>query len=166
VLPSDRLRRRVETSCSRLLPCAINSPSSLVPIGASARLTVCFGCFCGGCGPMAARAGADPASHRRSVAPRRRTRWLAPSLATSRTTARRCTLSRSDSANGRGELSLGRSADPRRIAETRNRRIGTHGLALSARPPATTVTDVAYILRESPRWPYTDLAADVRRCAR
>src|SRR5262245_56131093 len=110
---------------------------------------------------MAGNAGADSASHRRSVAPRRRTWLLAPSLATSRTTAHRCTLSRSDSANGRGELSLGRSADPRRIAETRNRHIGTHGLALSARPPATTVTAVAYILRESPRWPYTDLAADV-----
>jgi hypothetical protein len=41
VLRSDRLGRRVATSCSRLLPCATNSLSSLVRIGASARLTGC-----------------------------------------------------------------------------------------------------------------------------
>src|SRR5947209_3116960 len=43
---------------------------------------------------------------------------------------------------------LGRSADPRRITEARYCRVGTHRLALSARPPADTVTDLAYILRE------------------
>ena len=43
---TDRLGRRVETSCSRLLPCATNSASSLVRIGAFAQLTGCFGCFC------------------------------------------------------------------------------------------------------------------------
>jgi hypothetical protein len=32
------------------LPCATNSASSLVRIGAFAQLTVCFGCFCDGCG--------------------------------------------------------------------------------------------------------------------
>ena len=31
-----------------------------------------------------------------------------------------------------------------------SRHFGTHGLALSARPPAKTVTDLAHILRESP----------------
>jgi hypothetical protein len=49
---SDRLgRRRVESSCSRLLPCATNSASSLVRMGAFAQLTGCFGCFWRGFGP-------------------------------------------------------------------------------------------------------------------
>jgi len=47
VLPSDRPARRAATSCSRRLSCATNSPFSLVRISASARLTVCFGCFYG-----------------------------------------------------------------------------------------------------------------------
>jgi hypothetical protein len=64
---------------------------------------------------------------------------LAPSRATSWKTTYRFTLSRSDSAHGRGELSMGRSADPGRIAEARNRRFGTHRLALSARPPDYSV---------------------------
>ena len=51
VLRSDRLGRRVETSCSRLLPCATNSASSLVRISAFAQLTGCFGCVCAGSGP-------------------------------------------------------------------------------------------------------------------
>src|SRR5712691_11967671 len=37
------------------------------------------------------------------------------------------------------KLSLGRSADPRRVAEARNRRFGTHGLALSARQAENAV---------------------------
>src|SRR5262245_3742153 len=55
---------------------------------------------------------------------------------------------RSDSASGLGELSVGRSADPRRTAEARNRHFGTHGLTLPARPPANAVTDVAHLLHE------------------
>ena len=43
VLRSDRLGRRVETSCSRLWPYATNSACSLVRISASAELTGCFG---------------------------------------------------------------------------------------------------------------------------
>ena len=39
------------TSYSRLLPCATDSASSRVRTGAFARLTVCFGCCCVGCGP-------------------------------------------------------------------------------------------------------------------
>jgi len=94
------------------------------------------------------------------------TSMLAPSLATAWTTAHRFTLSRSDSANGRGELSLGCSADPRRIAETRNRHFGTHRLTLSARPPDDPVANVADILREPLRWPDTYLAGDARGTAR
>jgi hypothetical protein len=63
-------------------------------------------------------------------------------------TAHRFIVSRSDSAYGRGELFVGRSAHPRRIAEAGHRHFGTHGFTLSARPPANTFTDVAYILRE------------------
>jgi hypothetical protein len=57
-------------------------------------------------------------------------------------------MSRSDSAHGRGELSPGRSPDPRRTAEARNRHFGTRGLAVSARPPDHTVTNLAYFLRD------------------
>src|SRR2546425_10359244 len=98
--------------------------------------------------PGEGRAGGGPASHRRSLASRRITSMLAPSLAASWKTMYRFTKSKSDSALGCGELSLGRSADPRRITEARNRHFGTHGLALSARPPNNTVTNLAYILRE------------------
>jgi hypothetical protein len=75
---------------------------------------------------------------------------LAPSLAASWKTMYRFTMSRSDSALGRGELSLGCSADLRRITEARHRHFGTHGLAVSARPPDNTVTNLAYISREPP----------------
>jgi hypothetical protein len=87
---------------------------------------------------------------------------LAPSRGASWTTLYRFIVSRSDSAYGRGELSVGRSADPRRIAEARHRHFGTHSFAVSARPPANTITDLAYILRKPPQWPYSDLAGDVR----
>ena len=96
-------------------------------------------------------AGAGPGSHRRSLASRRIVSMLAPSLAASCKTMYRFIVSRSDSAHGRGELSVGRSADPRRIAEARNRHFETHGLASSARPPDSTVTNLAYIPREPPR---------------
>ena len=59
---------------------------------------------------------------------------LAPSLAAAGKTTHRFALSSSHSAHGRGEPSLGRSADPRRVVEARNRRLGTHGVAVSARP--------------------------------
>src|SRR6266487_3239791 len=101
--------------------------------------------------PVAGSAGAGPASHRRSLASRRTKSMLAPSLAASRKTMYRFTISRSDSAHGRGEWSLGRSADPRRIPEARHHHFGTHRLALSARPPDDPVTNLAYILREPPR---------------
>jgi hypothetical protein len=74
---------------------------------------------------MAGSAAADPPSDRRSVASRRRTSMLARSLTASRTTAHRFSHSRSDSANGSGELSLGCSADPWRIVEL--------GIAISER---------------------------------
>ena len=73
---------------------------------------------------------------------------LAPSRGASWTALYRFIVSRSDSAYGRGELSVGRSADPRPIAEARNRHFGTHGFAVSAWPPANTVTFLAHILRE------------------
>src|SRR5262249_20631874 len=109
--------------------------------------------------PMAGRAAADSASHRRSLVSRRRTRMLASSLATSWTTAHRFSRSRSDSATGSRELSLGCAADPRRIAETRLGHFGTHGLALSERPPEDPLANLANVLLES-RWPGIYPAAD------
>jgi hypothetical protein len=91
---------------------------------------------------------------------------VAPSLAASWKTTYRFTMSRSDSAHGLGELALGRSPDPRRTVEARNRHFGTDGLALSARPPDDTVTNLADVLREPPRGPDIHLAGAVRGRAR
>src|SRR5262249_38485382 len=109
--------------------------------------------------PMAGSAAADPASHRRSLASRRRASMVAPSRATSWTTAHRFSRSRSDSATGSRELSLGGSADPWRIAETRHRHFGPHGLALSERPADHPIANLADVLRE-PFWPDICPAAD------
>src|SRR5437867_2545858 len=116
--------------------------------------------------PVEGSAGAGPASDRRSLAPRRISRMLAPSLAAFWKTTYRFTMSGSDSARGRGELSLGRSAHSRRITEARNRHFGTHGLAVSARSLDYTVTNLAYILRERLRSPNVHFAGDVLGCAR
>jgi hypothetical protein len=57
---------------------------------------------------------------------------LEPSLATATRKAKhRFTTAIPHSANGHGEPSLGRSADPRRAVETRNHPLGTHGVAVS-----------------------------------
>src|SRR5947208_10538907 len=115
--------------------------------------------------PVEGSASAGPASDRRSLAPRRISSMLAPSLATFWKTTYRFTMSGSDSARGRGELSLGRSADSRRITEARNRHFGTHGLAVS-RSPDYTVTNLAYILGEPLPSPNVHFAGDVLGCAR
>ena len=52
---------------------------------------------------------------------------------------------------GRGESSLGRAADSRRAAQARHRRLRPHGVAVPAGAAKETVTDLAYIPRESPR---------------
>src|SRR5262249_13054468 len=81
--------------------------------------------------PVARSADADPASHGRSLASRRRKPILARSLAaTAWPTTYRSSLSRSHPAYGGRELSLGSAADPRRIAEARNHHFRTHRLAL------------------------------------
>src|SRR6185295_900242 len=98
--------------------------------------------------PVEGSARAGPASHRRSLVSRRSTSMLAPLREASRKTTHRFIVSRSDSAYGRGELFVGRSADPRRAAEAWNRGFGTHRLTLSARPPANAVTNVAHLLHE------------------
>jgi hypothetical protein len=76
---------------------------------------------------------------------------LAPPLATSGQTTHRFRMSRLDSALGRRKPSLGRSANPWRVTQARDRRLRTHGVAISARPTTGAVTDVAYLPRESPR---------------
>ncbi len=97
---------------------------------------------------MEASIGPGPAGNGRSVASRRAPSVLEPSLgpATGKTTHRFGRAS-PHPAHGRGEPSLGRSADPRRAAEARNRRLGTHGVALSCQYPDGTLTDLAYISR-------------------
>src|SRR5262245_33758361 len=111
--------------------------------------------------PVERSARAGPASHRRSLVSRRRTSMLAPSCGASWKTMYRFILSRSDSAYGRGELSVWCSADPRRIAEARNRHFGTFGVAVSARPTEGAVTDLAYVPRESPRPGHVHFAGDI-----
>jgi hypothetical protein len=77
---------------------------------------------------------------------------LEPSIAaaTGQTMHRR-RPSRPHSADGHREPSLGRAADPRRIAETRAGRLRTHCVAVSARPRSCSVADVAYIPCQPPR---------------
>jgi hypothetical protein len=46
------------------------------------------------------------------------------------------------------ESSLGRSANPRRVAEARHRRLRTHGVTVSPGPNEGTVAELAYVPRE------------------
>jgi hypothetical protein len=97
--------------------------------------------------PVEGGSAAGPAGHGRPLASRRISWMLEPSLATATGKAtHRFTTSNPHSANGHGEPSLGRSADPRRVAETRSHRLGTHGVAVSTRPTDGTVADLAYFL--------------------
>src|ERR1700738_4694042 len=74
---------------------------------------------------------------------------LAPKIAAAgRTTTHRFRSSVPHSAHGRGEYSLGRSANPRRVAEARHRRLRTHGVTVSPGPNEGTVAELAYVPRE------------------
>ena len=77
------------------------------------------------------------------------------------TTAHRFADSRPDWALGRRKSSLGRAADSRRVTKARNRRLRTHGVALPAWAAEDTITDVADVLRESPRPGYRHFGAPV-----
>src|SRR2546428_14016891 len=68
---------------------------------------------------------------------------LEASLTVAWTTTYRCTASKPHWAHGKGELSVGRPADPRRVAEARIHRLRTHGVAVSAPPTDDTVADLA-----------------------
>jgi hypothetical protein len=67
-----------------------------------------------------------------------------------------------------GKLPLGRSAHPRRVAEAGHRRLRTDGLAVSARPNAGSVANVADIPEEPRRRPLVPRRGGVlgttRRC--
>jgi len=65
--------------------------------------------------------------------------------------------------HGHGELSLGRSADPWRVAEARDHRLRTHGVPVSPGPTDETVADLAYIPREPHRQPGVRLDGDLVR---
>lgn len=52
--------------------------------------------------------------------------------------------------NGVGESALGCAQDPRRVAQTGHRGLGTNRLAVRASGPDPSVTDVANLPRESP----------------
>jgi hypothetical protein len=58
-------------------------------------------------------------------------------------------------------VSLGRSADPWRVAEARDHRLRTHGVQVSAGPTDETVADLAYIPREPRRQPGVRLDGDL-----
>ena len=105
-------------------------------------------------------------SHCRSLASRRRTSMLASPFTTSWKATHRFNLSRSDSADGRRELSLGRAADPWLTTEAWNHHFGTHRLSLSAWPPDHPVTNMADIPGEHLRQPDVYLAGDVGGCRR
>ena len=104
--------------------------------------------------------------HGRPLASRGVPSMLAPPLATCWQTTHRFRMSRLDSALGRRKRSLGRSANPRRVTQARDRRLRTHRVAAPARPAEGTVTDVADIPRESPRPVHVLFARDVTIRAR
>jgi len=60
-----------------------------------------------------------------------------------------------------GERSLGRFADPWRVAEARDHRLRTHGVQVSAGPTDETVADLAYIPCEPHRQPGVRLDGDL-----
>src|ERR1700704_1327036 len=68
------------------------------------------------------------------------------------TTTNRFTTSMPHWAHGHGELPLGRSADPRRVAEARVHRLRTYRVAVYARPKEGTVAKLVYVPRERV-WP-------------
>jgi len=137
-----------------------------VRISAFAQLTGCFGCFCTGSGPGGGKRWRSLSQPLSIGGIAEAYVEAAAAARDARKTTHRFALSRSDSAYGRGELSLGRSADPRRIAEARHHHFGTHRLAVFTRPPDEPVTNLAHILRQPLRWPDIYLAGDVRGCAR
>jgi hypothetical protein len=74
---------------------------------------------------------------------------LAPKIAAAgRKTTHRVRSSVPHSAHGRGESSLGCSANPRRVAEARRHCLRTHGVAVSPGPHEDTVAELAYVPRE------------------
>src|ERR1700732_4381000 len=88
--------------------------------------------------------------------------WMLEALAAAAgTTTHRFTTSKSHWAHGHGELSLGRSADPRRVAEARVHRLRTHRVAVYARPKEGTVAELAYVPRERVRPAGVRLDGDV-----
>jgi hypothetical protein len=86
--------------------------------------------------------------------------WRRP-LAMPWQSTHRFNMSRLDSALGRRELSLGRSANPWRVTQARDRRLRMNGVAVSATPRTGAVTDVAYFPRESPRPVHVHFGRDV-----
>src|SRR5215831_10784663 len=81
--------------------------------------------------------------------------------ATAGTTTHRRATSKTDRAYSNGERSLGRPADPRRVAQARLHGLRTRGVAVSARPTDEMVADLADILREPLREPGVHLDGDV-----
>src|SRR4029453_7981409 len=143
---SDWPCRRVETWCSRSLPSATSCTCSFVRIAAFARLTVCSGWSCDSCGLGGER------------------RWCWSSRPRSTVGVAGGSIDAGPAPPERlaaEKPSLGRSANPRRVTEAGNRRLRTHRVALSTRPTAGAVTDVAYLPREPPRPVHGRFADDV-----
>src|SRR6516162_10253474 len=91
--------------------------------------------------------------HPATVARRHREgfRWLGHRTAAAGTTTHRTPASTPHSAYGDGKRSLGRPANPRRVAEAQIHCFRTHGVAVSARPTDETVPNLADLLREPHR---------------
>jgi hypothetical protein len=90
---------------------------------------------------------------------------LAPKIAAAgRKTTHRFRSSVPHSAHGRGESSLGRPANPRRVAEARHHRLRTHGVAVYPGPNDGTVAELAYVPRERVRPVGVRLDGDVVGC--
>src|SRR6516225_1140039 len=81
------------------------------------------------------------------------------------TTTDRTPASKPHSAYGAGKRSLGRPANPRRVADARIQCFRTHGVAVSARPTDATVPNLADTLREPRRHPGVHLDEAVPPCS-
>ena len=105
--------------------------------------------------------------HPATVARRHREgfRWLGHRTAAAGTTTHRTPASTPHSAYGAGKRSLGRPANPRRVAEARIQCFRTHGVAVSARPTDATVPNLADIFREPRRQPGVHVDGAVPPCS-
>jgi hypothetical protein len=100
--------------------------------------------------PLAHSIGARPTGHRRALASRLASAPLDPMRSTNRSTSRRSPDPHSCQANGSDQAAVGSTADSRRIANARNRGVGTDGISFTRPRPTATLANVENVPHQSP----------------